>query len=670
MCYIRNIRPEKKSEPAAITIIELLFLRVILLRQFSVLILLAICISASAQDDEGPAQRKKRSRVIDDSTKQVYGPNTSKFYYEHDVFYNRPVIHTIDTLIKNFHRYNYVQGNNNFYQDLGNIGTAIRPVFYQAPDVIGARSGVDAYDLYWDSERIRYYDTKSPYSNMNVVLGGKGRSMTRATFSRNINPRWSFGITYRGFFIDKQVPERTGKGDRVTRSNYYDFFTSYYTKDSVYRIIANFRRMFHRIEEFGGVRQNASDSSFQGYFAPNLKVWLGDAESNDLRLNIHFNHQIKIGEALQVYHVLDRYRQKAKFLDIYAADGEFFPFQNIESDSAHDVSKFKSVRNEAGIKGNLLKLFYNGYVAIRHYTNTYNHWFDNSDVAYTKGSENYLGGRMELNIDSVGLLSGWAEIKQDARDAEGVGNYRIEGRLVSKWFEASVKQMRYQPSFMQQSYIGAFHEWQQQSFDAVESSQLNGYIHYRSKVLNVSPGLTFTRLSNYVFFEAGSASDTMRASPVQSSGNQVIFSPELRFSLTFFRHIVVSNQTVYTSLIENADDAIRVPEIFANTQVSYANIHFNGNLDMHAGVDIHWRSPYYAPAYDPAIRQFYNQDTFKLNAFPVVDLFLNAKIKRGRIFLKWNNLVQIVTKTGYFATPYYPGQRNIIDFGFDWSFYD
>ena len=74
--------------------------------------------------------------------------------------------------------------------------------------------------------------------------------------------------------------------------------------------------------------------------------------------------------------------------------------------------------------------------------------------------------------------------------------------------------------------------------------------------------------------------------------------------------------------------------------------------------------------YDVAIQQFYNQDTFTANSYPLVDVFFNARIKRARIFVKYHNLVQSFTKQGYFPTAYYPGQRGIIDFGFDWSFYD
>ena len=119
--------------------------------------------------DNVPTPRKG-SKIINDSTKQVYGPTTSKYFYEEDFFLNRKVLYTIDTSKWNFHRFNYVQRYNNFYQDLGNIGTAIRPVFNQVTDHIGTSSGFNAYDLYWDSEAPKYFNTRSPYSNMKVIL--------------------------------------------------------------------------------------------------------------------------------------------------------------------------------------------------------------------------------------------------------------------------------------------------------------------------------------------------------------------------------------------------------------------------------------------------------------------------------------------------------------------
>jgi hypothetical protein len=250
------------------------------------------------------------------------------------------------------------------------------------------------------------------------------------------------------------------------------------------------------------------------------------------------------------------------------------------------------------------------------------------------------------------------------------GNYRIQGDIKSRWFEASVKQMQYTPSFAQQAYLGAHHSWSE-AFDDIEVTQLNGYLHYKSKTFNFSPGLTLTRLRNYVFFKELTEADRIQAvAPDQSSGNQIILSPEVRVSLTFFRNFMLTGQALYTQAAENDEQAIQVPRIFINSQLSYSNIFFNGNLDMHAGVDFHYKSAYHALSYDPAIRQFYVQQQFQVPESPIVDIFFNAKIKRGRIFIKYNNLLQAITKEGYLPTPYYPGQRSILDFGFDWSFYD
>ena len=163
--------------------------------------------------------------------------------------------------------------------------------------------------------------------------------------------------------------------------------------------------------------------------------------------------------------------------------------------------------------------------------------------------------------------------------------------------------------------------------------------------------------------------------PVQSSGQQVIFLPEFRFSVTFLRHVNLSSQIIYSKLLDNPDNAIQLPDLFINAQLSYANIFFNGNFDIHGGVDIHYQSSYYPLAYDLPIQQFYVQEqitgaSLRVPAFPIVDIFFNARIKRGRIFFKYHNLIQAFTQQGYMPTPTYPGQRNIIDFGFDWSFYD
>ena len=285
------------------------------------------------------------------------------------------------------------------------------------------------------------------------------------------------------------------------------------------------------------------------------------------------------------------------------------------------------------------------------------------------GYETYLGGRMALRLDSLVEVGGWGELQQN-------GNYRLEGSIKSKWFEASLKQLQYTAPLIYETYRGAHDSWDL-NFSPINVTQLNGYLHYDSKVFSVSPGLTFTRLGNYAYFRympEDVAADTtvgfQKVLPMQAPGQQVIFSPEIKFSLTVLKHLTLSSQFIYTKLLESSQDAIQIPKMFVNAQLSYANIFFNGNLDMQTGVDLHYQSNYYAPAYDVPIQQFYVQHSVQTKAFPIVDVFFSTRIKKGRLFFKYNNIVQAFTKQGYIVTPEYPGQRNILDFGFDWSFYD
>lgn len=641
--------------------------RFILCKMRLLIIPVLLILIAPDADAQERTPSRRGSQIVNDSTKQIYGPRTSRVIDEKDVFLNRYRYRPIDTVIRNFHRFDYVQRYGNMHQDLGVIGSAIQPIFYNAPRDIGRRSGAHVYDLYWETEPVRYFDTKSPYTNMRVILGGRGRSVTRANYSRSANARVNFGFNYRGLLIDKQILRTGGRGDRVVRNHYYDAFATYKSKDSTYRLFTNIRRSFHRMEEFGGIRLDADDSLSES-FSENAQPWLTNAESNDLRINFHLAHEYRIGKALQVYHAMDRFRQNNGFTDRITQQTEpFYDLEVIGRDTVNDVIKFKALRNEIGIKGNVSRLFYNGYYAIRDFSyrnnNLHPGGYDTLDFQPRIGRENYIGGRIALMLDSIGEVNAGLEVMDE-------GAYKFEAGITSRWFEAHLRQMQHFAGFIEQSYRGAFDIWNN-NFQLIQSTQLNGYLHYRSEIFRFSPGLTFTRLGNYVFYKKVRDSDTQQqVLPVQSSGSQVIASPEVRLSATFIRRITLSGNAIYTELLENADDAISVPKLFINAQLAYSNIFFNGNFELHTGVDVHWRSDYYAMGYDVAIRQFYIQNDFRSPSFPLVDLFLNAKVKRGRIFFRYHNFVQAFTQEGYFPTPGYVGQRNTFDFGFDWSFYD
>lgn len=626
------------------------------------ILLASVSIVRVALAQEPVLEPRTRSQIIDDSTKQVYGPTTSLTFLEEDIFNNKWRSSPIDTVIKNFHWFSYVQRNNNRYQDLGNTGTAVRPIFDPVPDRIGVTSGFNAYDLYWNSHAVKYYNTKSPFSNMNLVLGGKGRNMTNITYSRNINPRWNFGFHYIGMFMDKQV-QRQGKGDRNVKSNYYSLFTSYHNKDSSYTALISFRRMYHRVSEYGGVKVE-DDFTLDEFFRDNAQPWLSFAESNDLRRNYHLYHQYNVGTALQVYHQFDSDRQQNRFTDNFAGEpySEFFDAVIIDSAFTRDQVRFNTIRNEGGIKGNLLKLFYNGYVATRNFSIDYRYFNEEFLDLKTKGSEFYVGGRMALQLDSLVEVRGHLETMLDNR-------YKIEGSITTKWFTASLKRSVSTPSFLSQAYRGSHDMWLN-DFYPVEASELSGNLIYRSPWLRLYPGIRLATFRNFIFFKEGDYAINQTVLPNQSSGYQTLMSPQLSMAIVPFRNTTLTTHGIYTRMLENADNAMQVPELFVNAQLAYQNIWFGGNFDFQVGVDLHWKSEYFAYGYDPVIQQFYTKQNHKAPDFPLLDVFISAKIIRGRIFFKYNNVLKAFYKSGNVPTPFYPGVVNVLDFGFDWSFFD
>lgn len=607
------------------------------------------------------------SQIVDDSTKNVYGPKTTLWITENDIYLNKDNYQPLDTVINDYHRWTFIQKLNNLYQDLGNVGTALNPIFPIAPTTIGANPGYSTYTPYFDLAEPRYFDSKSPYTRILVVWGGDGRARTHIEFTRNINPSWNFGFNYRPTLVDKQV-QRTGKGDRQTVSHYYDLYTSYKSKNERYKLLASYRRMRHRVFENGGILLTA-DTTFAGYFEENVGPYLTAAQSEELRNVIHVFQQYQLASPFQLYHKADFARQRNLFSDVAASEtnyDQYFTYTNPDSDinteTVSDGTRFNTMVNEFGIKGKAAFFYYSLYYKLRLY-NASNKYLDHLALPYDKsGVENYLGGQIAFRFDSLSELSGQGEYLLD-------GNYRLHAQLRTPWLDATGTSVLVKPGLLPLAYRGSHHEWFN-SFNDPFTNQLSAFIKVKWGRLFLSPGATYTAMNNYIYYRANNESNQPAVIPAQSGGNQQVFVPELRMSLRFFRHVYLRPQLMYTSFLNNDGNVLRIPKWFGNAQLAYENMLFKGNLQVQIGVDAHWRSEYTALGYDPAIQQYYVQDQTTARAFPLVDVFFNGKFKRGRFFVKYHNLQQAITGLGYLPTPNYRGQGNILDFGFDLILFD
>ena len=207
------------------------------------------------------------------------------------------------------------------------------------------------------------------------------------------------------------------------------------------------------------------------------------------------------------------------------------------------------MKQEFGLKGNIGKANYSAYYKLRTFTYT-NHFLDTIQLpVQTSGTEQYLGGRIGFQLDSLMDFSGEAEFMSG-------GFYKIEAEIKSPWLDASFRNTLSKPGFLPQVYKGSYDYWVQ-SFSGINMTQAKGYLKVGRRAVNLKAGGAFTIMDHQVYFkEITPGADGQRVLPFQSGGNQIILSPEVSASIKFFRHFYFRPQMLYTSVIRNDDNII------------------------------------------------------------------------------------------------------------------
>src|SRR5690606_35168801 len=120
---------------------------------------------------------------------------------------------------------------------------ASRQLFFQPRQQVGADLGFHAYDAYMTkAEDIRYYDTKSPFTDMNYIMGGRSQDILRFHFTQNITPRLNAGFGLQRFTSNKQYGTFSALGSEANLAKNwgFHFHTSYASEDGKYLLLAHF----------------------------------------------------------------------------------------------------------------------------------------------------------------------------------------------------------------------------------------------------------------------------------------------------------------------------------------------------------------------------------------------------------------------------------------------
>jgi hypothetical protein len=604
---------------------------------------------------------KLPAQILDDTTQAVYGPATTQYTTFEQIKFDLNHYFPLDTTIDNLHKFGAVDEHNYFLQDLGFLGSAVNPIFFTPPALIGRTTGFPVYDIYFKNPgQFKYYDTKSPYSNVHAIFAGNNRNIVDVTYTRNVNPTWNIGFNFRRTSADRQL-DRISQNNRQTLSTYYDIYTHYQTPNKRYSLLANAARLNHEVAELGGIDTTSGPGFAIGndafFLYQDANVMLQDARTREFRFNVALYHQYQLlSKNIQLYHDMVINTEKNAYQDnSVASNRNFYDKVLINNDTTDEQFRYGEFRNEVGFKGEVSNLFYM-FFAKRRSIN-----FDQKYLIPDSRNHEHSGGAyLRWKFDSLHYLQVNGELMMG-------GEHLLQGTYQNRFFEGSYKRIMSRPAYIHQAYYGNHNSWTR-NFRSPQSDNIYAAINFEWPVLKIKPFFNFSSVFNHIYFNE-------RVEPAQISGFAQIFSPGISFKWQPFNNIYWENTAIYTKVTGSSRSVFRFPDLFVNSDLYFKNHLFASKMLLKLGIGAHYKSPYLAPAYHPTIQNFYLQNNFwipkgnQAQHYVVLNAYANVHMGNIRFFFRMEHFNQ-GQDNGYFTTPYFTGQPQTLNFGVNWMFFD
>lgn len=623
-------------------------------------------------------QKQATAQIIDDTTKVLYSPRTTLQLFEQDVLEGHYLEQRIDTSLQNMHNERYWYQDTAYYQHLGNVGTASQPLFYQMPEKIGARLGKNIFDRYaYDPQNLNYFNTRSPYTHLYYVQGGLGEQVFEGMHTRNITKNWNVGVAYRIISTEKQFNARNQRTNGLINNQAVKVFTHYQSDNNKYDLFANFTSMKVEQIEQGGIMPESETATRESLFDyddyETIPAYLDQASNEEGRNNFHLLHIYKLaGEDLKLYHGLDLFRQNNMYQDAALTytnqeDGTanllFYPRAIYNQEQTEDNTTYRETQNVFGVTGNNKLSFYKAYLKYRSASIDYctNYRFaeegDSVAAAAVYDSQDYnqlfAGGQLRLFYENKAELQVEGEF-QISTDYWVKGTARIGG------LQGTLERVLVSPTLTQSYMLSNHYAWDN-NFNNSVTDRIAGL--YAGKLGNrqyIKLSGHYTNIKRYIFFNEEQV-------PEQLDRNQRFWGAELYHHVKF-GPLHLENYVKYTNTDEA--DKVRMPEFLIDSKLYFQGALFKNALYGQLGVQATMPTAYYADAYMPVTQQFYVQNSFEVNTYPVIDLFMTVDIKNLNAFLSFKHFNYDLWEPGYFSTPYYPGMRRSFTFGIKWMFFD
>ncbi|MFN8321128.1 MAG: putative porin [Chitinophagales bacterium] len=581
---------------------------------------------------------------------------------------------SIDSGIFHIEDYNVVQRTGIEYAHAGNVGSAAYPLVFSANRSTGFNLGYNQFDIYrYSKDSVKYYQVIRPYTELSIVIALKNEQMFQARFANQHKGMIYYGVDFR------RISSKGIYNNQKTDVNGFNLYGIFNSRNKKWNMQADLIFNSFKNLENGGVTYNPFDSSFfQKTLVP---VNLTAAENRYVQVDFYLKSSYSLGK--KYFLLLKDSSRIQTMMPVFRISHQF----NIESNK----NRFRDKQPEPFYYGNfyLPDSVFNDLNYLKIGNAIQLDYYARRLVSDTSYAEKNFIAAAEVGFDYYLLNQNL--LKSNTGNLYVGGNFRSNGASGSKMFyKAAVKYYLYgwnQNDLLVDAVAG---------FDFGKVGILSGnftyqlkeapYIFekYQSHPVNWSFQLPKTKMfvagGKYQNLKHGLTADFNyylvdhlpvypgQSSPYMTTGLENIFVAHVANRNGVYG-LHLDNDVWFTYAPNSGVAQGTFPMLVTKHSVYYERRVFKKMLWFSVGFDLRYNYRNNTPYYDPLLAAFYpTYSTTK--TYPVLDFFLNLKVKTVRVFLKVDNISSYFGPKGYFSLYQYPAADLSFRVGITWRFFE
>ncbi len=570
--------------------------------------------------------------------------------------------------LKNEYKYNYLRKDNFGLIPFANEGHTYNTLnFGMVHKSISPTFGFTAKHFnYLEARDIKYYSVPTPFTELYYkTVMEQGQSLD-AFLTINTKPNLNFSIAYKGLrSIGKYI-------NNIASTGNFRFTSSYFTKDKRYFLNAHFVAQDISNQENGGI---IDVSLFEASESPNnqrdrLDVYFRDANSLLKGNRVFLDHYFKLNKDNP---------NSLIFSHQFSTDYKFFEFTQPTLSSRFGDSFSSSINNKTRFN-NLYNKFGVGYKTknygnIEFYLNdtNYNYYYDS--IVYDNSGNISVPNSISDRINMMGGTYTYFANKLVAKMevAQSITNQSISNiQATAKYtinsdyqFEFQYQKLNslpnlnytlYQSRYVDYNWVNNF---KNEKLNQFSFSALTKWINASAQFKVINDHLYFDNITNDI--------TKLTVKPMQYDKTINYLSINANKEVKFWK--LGLDVTVLYQKVDQAANIVNVPELTTRSTLYFSDHVFKKAMLLQTGITFQYFTKYYGNDYNPLIGEFYVQNETKFGDFPLLDFFVNARIKQTRIYLKAEHFNSSFTGYNYYSAPNYPYRDFMIRFGLEWNFF-